>query len=536
MEMAAVGAKPVAIDSREARSVIFASSLGTVFEWYDFYIYATLAPFFAALFFPAGNETAALMASFATYAAGFLVRPFGAIVFGRIGDLVGRKYTFLVTILVMGLSTAAVGFLPTYDKIGMLSPTILVLLRLLQGLALGGEYGGAATYVAEHAPEEKRGLHTSWIQTTATIGFFLSLVIIGLCRSGMEEAEFKSWGWRIPFLVSLLLLVISIYIRLKLNESPIFLRMKSEGKGSKAPLTEAFGNWSNLKIVLLALFGAAMGQGVVWYTGQFYALFFLTGTLKVDWKTAYTVLTIALIMGTPLFLFFGWLSDRIGRKKIMMAGLALGALTYFPIYSAMTHYGNPALEKFAANTQINLTASNCQVHLFPNPKTKYSECDRVQDFLSKRSLSYVTVEGEADAPPITKINDTAIRGYDEAKLTGTLKRLGYPATAKPEEVNTPMLILLVFLQVIYVTMVYGPIAAFLVELFPTRIRYTSMSLPYHIGNGWFGGMLPLTATAMVAASGNIYAGLWYPVVVAAITLVICALFIKETKDHKIHTI
>jgi MFS family permease len=518
------------------RRVIFASSLGTVFEWYDFYIYATLAPFFAALFFPATNATAALLASFATYAAGFLVRPFGAIVFGRIGDLVGRKNTFLVTILVMGLSTAAVGFLPTYTSIGMASPTVLVLLRLAQGLALGGEYGGAATYVAEHAPDERRGLHTSWIQTTATLGFFFSLIIIGGCRLGMDESTFKSWGWRVPFLVSLILLGISIYIRLKLNESPVFLRMKAEGKGSKAPLRDSFGNWENLKIVLLALFGAAAGQGVVWYTGQFYALFFLTGTLKIEWKTAYFIIATALAFGTGFFVFFGWLSDRIGRKNIMMAGCILAALTYFPIYRGMTHFGNPALETFAASTQISLTASDCQVHLFPNPKTVYSDCDRIQDFLSKRSLSYTTVDAAPDAKPTTRINDQIVDGWDEPKLSAALKTLGYPATAKADDVNVPMLILLVFLQVLYVTMVYGPIAAFLVELFPTRIRYTSMSLPYHIGNGWFGGMLPLTAAAIVAANGNIYAGLWYPVIVAALTAVIGLIFIRETKDHKIVTL
>src|SRR5687768_1612858 len=332
------------VDPQEKKRVIFASSLGTVFEWYEFYLYATLAPFFAALFFPKGNATAALLASCAAYAAGFLVRPFGALFFGRIGDLVGRKYTFLVTILVMGFSTALVGLLPTYETIGMLSPTILVLLRLAQGLALGGEYGGAATYVAEHAPTEKRGLHTSWIQTTATLGFFLSLVVIGSCRRVFDEADFKSWGWRLPFLVSLVLLAVSVYIRLKLNESPMFLQMKAEGKTSKAPLKDAFGNWANLKIVLLALFGAAAGQGVVWYTGQFYALFFLTGTLKIDWQTAYNIMTMALILGTGLFIFFGWLSDKIGRKKIMLAGCVLAALTYFPIFKAMTHYGNPGLE------------------------------------------------------------------------------------------------------------------------------------------------------------------------------------------------
>lgn len=531
----AIVAPPVD-EKREEQRVIFASSLGTVFEWYDFYIYATLAPFFAALFFPAGNATAALLASFATYAAGFVVRPFGALVFGRIGDLVGRKYTFLVTIVVMGLSTAAVGVLPTYATIGMLSPAILMLLRLAQGLALGGEYGGAATYVAEHAPHEKRGLNTSFIQTTATLGFFVSLLVIGTCRLQMAEASFKSWGWRIPFLLSLVLLAVSLYIRLKLNESPMFLRMKAEGKGSKAPLRESFTEWGNLKIVILALFGATAGQGVVWYTGQFYALFFLMGTLKIDWKTSYMILAIALALGAGFFLFFGWLSDRIGRKKIMLAGCLLAAVTYFPVYKMMTHYGNPALESFAANTPITLTAVDCQIHLFPNPKTTYSECDKVQDFLSKRSLSYQTIEGESGARPITRIRDTVIEGWNEAKLSATMKSFGYPATANPADVNIPMLILLVFIQVLYVTMVYGPIAAFLVELFPTRIRYTSMSLPYHIGNGWFGGMLPLTATALVAANGNIYAGLWYPVTVAAISLVVGAIFIRETKGHQIHVL
>jgi MFS family permease len=523
-------------ERREERRIIFASSLGTVFEWYDFYIYATLAPFFASLFFPPGNATAALLASFATYAAGFLVRPFGALVFGRIGDLVGRKYTFLITIVVMGLATAMAGLLPTYAAIGMLSPTILVLLRLAQGLALGGEYGGAATYVAEHAPDHKRGLNTSFIQTTATLGFFLSLLVIGACRAEMSEAAFKSWGWRVPFLASLLLLIVSVYIRLKLNESPVFLRMKAEGKRSKAPLKESFGEWKNLKIVLIALFGATAGQGVVWYTGQFYALFFLQGTLKIDWRTAYTILAVALALGTGLFVFFGWLSDKIGRKKIMLAGCLLAAATYFPIYRAMTHFGNPALEAFAARTPIAVTATDCRIHLFPNPKTKYSECDKVEDFLSKRSLSYETTEGATGSRPITRIGDTTIEGWDDAKLGATLKSLGYPATASASDINVPMLILLVFIQVLYVTMVYGPIAAFLVELFPTRIRYTSMSFPYHIGNGWFGGMLPLTATALAAANGNIYAGLWYPVVVAAGSLIIGAILIRETKDHKFNVL
>jgi MFS family permease len=526
----------VGMDARAVRKVIFASSLGTVFEWYDFYLYATLAPFFATLFFPKTNATAAMLGSFVSYAAGFLVRPFGALVFGRIGDLVGRKYTFLVTILVMGLSTAAVGVLPTYEKVGFLSPILLMLLRLAQGLALGGEYGGAATYVAEHAPDSKRGLHTSWIQTTATIGFFVSLVVIGACRANMDAKAFSDWGWRIPFLLSLILLVISVYIRLMLNESPVFLKMKSEGKGSKRPIRDSFANWPNAKLVLLALFGAAAGQGVVWYTGQFYALFFLTTTLKLEWKTAYIIVAAALAIGTGLFVFFGWLSDKIGRKKLMMAGCLLGALTYFPIYNAMTKAGNPALAAFAAKTKITVTATDCRVHLFPLPSTVYTDCDKARDLLAKRSLSFERIDGVEGAKPITRINDVEIVGVDEPKVVATLNALSYPAKPNPADVNMPVLILLVLIQVIFVTMVYGPIAAFLVELFPARIRYTSMSLPYHIGNGWFGGMLPLTATALVAANGSIYAGLWYPVIVSAITFVIGAVFIRETRDHRIGTL
>jgi MFS family permease len=517
----------------EEKRVIFASSLGTVFEWYDFYLYATLAPFFAALFFPKGNETAALLSAFATYAAGFLVRPFGALVFGRIGDLVGRKYTFLVTIVVMGASTFAVGLLPTFQTIGWFAPILLVSLRLLQGLALGGEYGGAATYVAEHAGPGRRGYDTSWIQTTATLGFFLALLVIGVCRLQIEAKEFADWGWRIPFWVSVILLGFSVYIRLKLEESPVFKKMKDEGKGSKAPLTDSFLRYPNNKFVLLALFGATAGQGVVWYTGQFYALFFLIITLKLDYLTTYMLIGASLLIGTPFFILFGWLSDRIGRLKIIMAGCLIAALTYFPLFHALTHYVNPALEEFQRTTQITVAASDCNFHIFVGPWSKFSDCDRTKDFLTKQGLSFSSVPEVAGKTVFTKVGDIEIEGWDEKKLTEALKAKGYPGPADKTKVNYGMTLLILVIMLIYVTMVYGPIAAFLVELFPTRIRYTSMSLPYHIGNGWFGGMLPLTATAMVAATGDIYYGLWYPIVVAAITLVVGVLFLKETKDRDI---
>ncbi|MFO1414762.1 MAG: MFS transporter [Burkholderiales bacterium] len=523
---------------REEKRVIFASSLGTVFEWYDFYLYATLAPFFAALFFPKGNETAALLSAFATYAAGFLIRPFGALVFGRIGDLVGRKYTFLVTILVMGFSTFAVGLLPTFASIGWAAPLLLVLLRLLQGLALGGEYGGAATYVAEHAKPGRRGYDTAWIQTTATLGFFLSLAVIGICRFGnvMTPAQFAEWGWRIPFLVSLILLVFSVYIRLKLNESPVFQRMKAEGKGSKAPLTESFLHYPNNKYVLLALLGATAGQGVVWYTGQFYALFFLTITLKVDGQTAYTLIALSLLLGTPFFIFFGWISDKIGRLKIILAGCIIAAVTYFPLFQALTHYVNPALEAFQAKTPITVTAdpAQCNFHIFVGPWSKFTDCDKAKDALTKSGLSFQTVAGAPGSPVVTKIGDTELTGFDEAKLREALKAKGYPAAADKSQINWGMTLLILFVMLIYVTMVYGPIAAFLVEMFPTKIRYTSMSLPYHIGNGWFGGMLPLLATALVAAKGDIYYGLWYPIVVAVMTFVVGLLFLKDRKDIDLH--
>jgi MFS family permease len=533
MSVAAAPGTLAPVERSEEKRVIFASSLGTVFEWYDFYLYATLAPFFAALFFPPGNATAALLSSFVAYAAGFLVRPFGALVFGRIGDLVGRKYTFLMTIVVMGSSTALVGALPTYKTLGFVSTLLLVALRLLQGLALGGEYGGAATYVAEHAPHGKRGSDTSWIQTTATLGLLLALIVIGVCRQKMTPDDFKNWGWRIPFLVSIVLLIFSVYIRLKLQESPIFKAMKSQGKGSKAPLKDSFTNWANLKIVLLALFGATAGQGVVWYAGQFYALFFLTLYLKVDYLTAYSLIGISLILGTPFFIAFGKLSDRIGRKWIIMAGCLIAALTYFPLFRGLTHNINPALEQYANNTPITVAASDCTMHIFPTPKTRFSDCDKAKDFLTKNGLSFTDLPEVAGETVVTKIGSVELHGFKEDAYKAALKSTNYPATFDKTKLNWGMTLLILFILVIYVTMVYGPIAAFLVELFPTRIRYTSMSLPYHIGNGWFGGMLPLLATALVASKGNIYAGLWYPIIVALMSFVIGSLFIRETKDRDI---
>ncbi len=530
----------------EEKFVIFASSLGTVFEWYDFYLYATLAPFFAALFFPPGNDTAALLSAFATYAAGFLVRPFGALIFGRIGDLVGRKYTFLVTIVVMGASTFLVGLLPTFSQIGWLAPILLVTLRLCQGLALGGEYGGAATYVAEHSRPEERGYTTSFIQTTATLGFFLALLVIGICRIYMDAKVFSDWGWRIPFLVSLILLVFSVYIRLKLNETPIFQKMKEEGKGSKAPLTESFLRYPNNKYVLLALLGATAGQGVVWYTGQFYALFFLLLILKLDFISAYILIAISLVIGTPFFIVFGWLSDRIGRLKIILAGCAIAAVTYFPLFGLLTHYINPDLEKFQQTHQLTVTVdpATCQLNAPWNTPTP---CDAARDILTKAGLNFTTTNGAPgslptltiQAPTATKtIDSTSAPNWATAnspKWLAALGAEGYPAKPDLNKVNWVMAELILVIMVIYVTMVYGPIAAFLVEMFPTKIRYTSMSLPYHIGNGWFGGMLPLLATAIVAASGNIYAGLWYPIVVAVMTLIVGVFFLRDTRGVDITT-
>jgi len=523
--------------SKDEKFVIFASSLGTIFEWYDFYLYAVLAPFFASLFFPAGNDTAALLSAFATYAAGFLIRPFGAVIFGRIGDLVGRKYTFLVTIMVMGSATFLVGVLPTFASIGWLAPILLVSLRLLQGLALGGEYGGAATYVAEHSQPGQRGYATSWIQTTATLGLLLALILIALCRGNMVAKDFAEWGWRIPFLISVVLLVFSVYIRLKLNETPIFRKMVAEGKGSKAPLTESFFRYPNNKYVLLALLGATAGQGVVWYTGQFYALFFLVITLKVDYITAYELIGLSLIIGTPFFILFGWLSDRIGRLKIILAGCAIAAITYFPLFSGLTHYTNPDLEAFAEKNPITVTAdqTSCNLHVFVGPWSKFSDCDRAQDFLTKSGLSFKIVNTTDLKSADLDIAGTKVTGWDAKTWAAALDAKSYPKTADPKKINWFMTELILVIMVIYVTMVYGPIAAFLVEMFPTNIRYTSMSLPYHIGNGWFGGMLPLLATAVVAATGNIYNGLWYPIGVAVMTLVIGLIFLRDTKGVDIST-
>jgi MFS transporter len=538
--LAATSAKTTSLKaagmSKDEKFVIFASSTGTVFEWYDFYLYAVLAPFFAALFFPPGNDTAALLSAFATYAAGFLVRPFGALIFGRIGDIVGRKYTFLVTILVMGASTFAVGLLPTYASIGWAAPILLVSLRLLQGLALGGEYGGAATYVAEHARPNDRGYATSWIQTTATLGLFMALAVIGIARVNMDAKTFAEWGWRLPFLVSVVLLIFSVWIRLKLNETPIFQKMKEEGKGSKSPLTDSFLRYPNNKYVLLALLGATAGQGVVWYTGQFYALFFLTITLKLDYVSAYTLIGISLLIGTPFFVLFGWLSDRIGRLKIIMAGCLIAALTFFPLFGALTHYVNPTLETFQAKNKITVSAdtSSCQFHIFVGPWSKFSDCDRAQDFVTKLGVSFEKVNTPGE-PVALSIGGEQVQGWNAAQWQAAFDKAGYPKAADKSKVNWLMAELILVILVIYVTMVYGPIAAFLVELFPTNIRYTSMSLPYHIGNGWFGGMLPLLATAVVAATGNIYNGLWYPIIVAVMSLVIGTLFLRDTKDVDIKT-
>jgi len=521
--------------------VILASSLGTVFEWYDFYLYGLLATIISAQFFSGVNETTGFIFALAAFAAGFAVRPFGAILFGRIGDLVGRKNTFLVTMGLMGLSTFAVGLLPSYATAGVAAPVILVLLRLVQGLALGGEYGGAATYVAEHAPEGKRGLYTSFIQTTATLGLFAALLVVIGIRTALGEEAFADWGWRLPFLVSLLLLAVSLWIRLKLEESPVFARMKAQGKGSKAPLTEAFGRWGNLRIVLIALFGAVAGQAVVWYTGQFYALFFLERTLRVEGATANILIAIALAIATPAFIFFGWLSDRIGRKPIILLGCTLAALTYFPLFDALSRAANPALHAAQASAPVSVIADpeDCSVQFDPVGRNRFDQrsCDIAKSFLARSGVSYANVEAPAGSAARIRIGGTEIDaprgGADSIKAfqdatRAALSAAAYPERADPEAIDKPLVVLILTILVFYVTMVYGPIAALLVELFPTRIRYTSMSLPYHIGNGWFGGFLPTTAFAMVAATGDIYYGLWYPIGVAVLTVVIGLFFLPET--------
>jgi MFS family permease len=545
--------------TREEKKVIFASSLGTVFEWYDFYLYGSLAAIIARQFFSGLDPTSAYIFALLAFAAGFLVRPFGAIFFGRLGDMIGRKYTFLVTILIMGASTFIVGLLPSYASIGMAAPVILIALRMLQGLALGGEYGGAATYVAEHSPHGKRGAYTSWIQTTATLGLFLSLLVILGVRNGMAEKDFMDWGWRIPFLLSIVLLGISVWIRLSLSESPAFQKMKSEGKTSKAPLTESFGQWQNLKIVILALLGLTAGQAVVWYTGQFYTLFFMTTIAKVDVTTANLLIAASLLIGTPFFVVFGSLSDRIGRKPIIMAGCLIAALTYFTVFPMLLQYANPALVQAQQATRVTVTADPKECSFQGNPIARdidfRTSCDIAKRALTQVYIPYENKVGPAGTPATITMGDKVITApagtlneqrhsfsAESAKaiaefrksLTDTSKAANLTVAADPDKMNKGMVLLILTFLVILVTMVYGPIAAMLVELFPTRIRYTSMSLPYHIGNGWFGGLLPTTAFAMVAATGDIYYGLWYPVVVAAGTFIIGMLFIRETKDVDIY--
>jgi MFS family permease len=539
--------------ARRDRLVIAASSLGTVFEWYDFYLYGLLATIISSQFFSGVNETTGFIFALAAFAAGFAVRPFGALVFGRIGDLVGRKYTFLVTMAIMGLSTFLVGLLPSYASVGVAAPVALVTLRLLQGLALGGEYGGAATYVAEHAPPGRRGFYTSWIQTTATLGLFAALLVVIGTRTMLGEAAFADWGWRVPFLLSILLLAVSLWIRLQLEESPVFRKMKEEGTTSRAPLRESFARWGNARIVLIALFGAVAGQAVVWYTGQFYALFFLEKTLKVDGATANILIAIALALATPFFVLFGWLSDRIGRKPIILAGCALAALTYFPLFEGLTRAANPALYEAQHRAPVTVMAdpATCSLQFDPIGRKSFrdSGCDIAKSYLAKAGVAYRNAPASLGAGAQVRIGERIIEVPDPTKFppdvrayfathefpdeaTVRLAESGYPAKAAPARINKPLVVVILFLLVLYVTMVYGPIAALLVELFPSRIRYSSMSLPYHIGNGWFGGFLPTTAFAMVAATGDIYYGLWYPIGIAVLTLAVGLFLLPETRGRE----
>ncbi|HEU4852539.1 MAG TPA: MFS transporter [Telluria sp.] len=543
--------------TKEERKVIFASSLGTVFEWYDFYLYGALAATIGKHFFM-GDPTTSFIFALLTFAAGFIVRPFGALVFGRLGDMIGRKYTFLVTILIMGASTFVVGLLPGYATIGIAAPILLVTMRVLQGLALGGEYGGAATYVAEHAPHGKRGLFTSFIQTTATLGLFLSLLVILGVRTSMSTEDFDAWGWRIPFLVSVILLGVSVWIRLSMNESPAFAKMKAEGKTSKAPLSESFLKAKNAKIVFLALVGLTMGQAVVWYTGQFYALYFLTQTLKIDAATAQILTAVALLLATPFFIVFGALSDRIGRKFIILGGCVIAAATYFPIFQGITHFGNPQLEAAIKSSPVTVIADpeTCHFQFNMTGTAKYpASCDMVTSLLAGASVAYTIEPAAPGTVAKVKVGEKEFTSFNAAmtadgldfdadskakqaalktELGAAIKEAGYPAKADPDQINKPMVVALLFILVLYVTMVYGPIAAMLVEMFPTKIRYTSMSLPYHIGNGWFGGLLPTISFSLVAMKGDIYYGLWYPIVIALITAVVGFLFVRETKDNDIY--
>ncbi len=536
----------------EDRKVILASSVGTIFEWYDFYLAGALAANIAANFFSGVNPTAGFIFTLLGFAAGFAVRPFGALFFGSLGDLIGRKYTFLVTMTLMGVATFVVGLLPSYASIGFAAPVLFILCRLIQGLALGGEYGGAATYVAEHAPAGRRGFYTSWIQTTATVGLFLSLLVVVGLRLSLTPEQFAIWGWRVPFLLSILLLGVSIWIRLQLEESPAFLRIKAEGTHSKTPLREAFGRWENAKVALLALFGGTAGQAAVWYCGQFYALFFLTQTLKLDATTSNIVIAVALGIGTPFFILFGWLSDKIGRKPIILAGLLLACVTYFPLFGALTNAVNPVLEQALEKSPVTVTADpkECSFQFNPTGTASFTtSCDVAKSFLATNSVNYANVAAPAGTVASIKVGDKVVASFDKGKAgadaaaktkaftdqaTAAIRAAGYPASADKTKVNMPVVILILTILVIYVTMVYAPIAALLVELFPTRIRYSGMSLPYHIGNGWFGGFLPPTAFAIVAATGNIYSGLWYPIAIAGMTFVIGLLFMPETKDRDIY--
>ncbi|MBT2298298.1 MFS transporter [Pseudomonas fluorescens] len=518
--------------SQETQKVIFASSLGTVFEWYDFFLYGALAAVISKQFFAGVNDTTAFIFALMAFAAGFIVRPFGALVFGRLGDMIGRKYTFLATIILMGVATFCVGLLPNYASIGIAAPIILVVLRMLQGLALGGEYGGAATYVAEHAPMGKRGFHTSWIQSTATLGLLLSLLVVLGCRYFTGD-QFEVWGWRIPFLLSIVLLGISTWIRLSLHESPSFLKMKEEGKSSKAPIRESFGKWENLKVVLIALFSINAGQAVTFYAAQFYVLFFLTQFLKMDPALANSLLIVSVVIGAPLFIFFGWLSDKVGRKPVLMIGLLLATALYFPIFKTLAHYANPAIDQASRQAPITVIAdpATCTFQFDPVGKARFdSPCDKVKTFLVKQGLPYSSVAAPAGSDVQVSIGDVKLDGYDEAALRGAVTLAGYPQQADTQQINRPMIVALIVALIIISAMCYGPLAALMVELFPTRIRYTSMSLPYHIGNGWFGGFLPTVSFALVVYTGDIFYGLWYPVVITGVSLVVGMICLRETRN------